>query len=122
MSSNQHGKHTPALCVYCGSGTGRDPAYMAAARTLGQSMAQAGVGLVYGGGGIGLMGEAGPEAIMPLTRGPGGKLGVRAEAAPRQVTVAMTVVTPDANSFRRSEAQIRASAARAIGAADNRNN
>ena len=45
------------LCVYCGSGTGRNPAYMEAARTLGTEMAHAGIGLVYGGGSLGLMGE-----------------------------------------------------------------
>jgi hypothetical protein len=45
------------LCVYCGSGPGRNPAYMEAARTLGTAMAQAGIGLVYGGGSLGLMGE-----------------------------------------------------------------
>ena len=45
------------LCVYCGSGNGRNPAYMAAARTLGKAMADAGIGLVYGGGSLGLMGE-----------------------------------------------------------------
>lgn len=45
------------LCVYCGSGPGRNPAYMAAANSLGQAMAAAGIGLVYGGGGAGLMGE-----------------------------------------------------------------
>jgi uncharacterized protein (TIGR00730 family) len=45
------------LCVYCGSGPGRNEAYMAAARSLGQSMAQNGIGLVYGGGSLGLMGE-----------------------------------------------------------------
>ncbi len=45
------------LCVYCGSGAGRNPAYMAAARTLGTAMAGAGIGLVYGGGSLGLMGE-----------------------------------------------------------------
>ncbi len=45
------------LCVYCGSGPGRNPAYMAAARELGASLAQNGVGLVYGGGSLGLMGE-----------------------------------------------------------------
>ena len=52
--------NAPALstiCVYCGSGPGRNPSYMAAARTLGQSMAAAGIGLVYGGGSLGLMGE-----------------------------------------------------------------
>jgi uncharacterized protein (TIGR00730 family) len=45
------------ICVYCGSSPGRDPAYAAAARTLGRLMAEAGIGLVYGGGGLGLMGE-----------------------------------------------------------------
>ena len=45
------------ICVYCGSGDGRNPAYVDAARTLGKSMAAAGIGLVYGGGSLGLMGE-----------------------------------------------------------------
>src|SRR5262245_26599257 len=45
------------ICVYCGSNSGINPAYTEAARTLGREMAQAGVGLVYGGGGLGLMGE-----------------------------------------------------------------
>ena len=45
------------VCVYCGSGHGTDPRYAEAAKTLGQSLAGAGVGLVYGGGGLGLMGE-----------------------------------------------------------------
>lgn len=48
---------TKRLCVYCGSGAGRNPAYVAAARSLGRAMAEAGIGLVYGGGGLGLMGE-----------------------------------------------------------------
>ena len=45
------------ICVYCGSGPGNKPEYVAAARTLGTSLAAAGIGLVYGGGGLGLMGE-----------------------------------------------------------------
>jgi uncharacterized protein (TIGR00730 family) len=45
------------VCVYCGSGRGKDPAYALAARTLGQALADAGMGLVYGGGSLGLMGE-----------------------------------------------------------------
>jgi uncharacterized protein (TIGR00730 family) len=44
------------LCVYCGSGSGHDPRFKAAAETLGREMARAGIGLVYGGGGNGLMG------------------------------------------------------------------
>jgi uncharacterized protein (TIGR00730 family) len=45
------------LCVYCGSSEGRNPNYVATARALGTAMARAGIGLVYGGGSIGLMGE-----------------------------------------------------------------
>lgn len=45
------------ICVYCGSGPGKNPAYAKAARTLGHAMAEAGIGLVYGGGSFGLMGE-----------------------------------------------------------------
>ena len=46
-----------SICVFCGSGTGRNPAYSAAATTLGRAMAAAGIRLVYGGGSLGLMGE-----------------------------------------------------------------
>ncbi len=45
------------VCVYCGSGVGANPRYAEAARTLGQCLAATNVGLVYGGGGLGLMGE-----------------------------------------------------------------
>jgi len=51
------------LCVYCGSGPGRNPAYMAAARGLGTHMANQGIGLVYGGGSLGLMGEVARSVI-----------------------------------------------------------
>lgn len=45
------------LCVYCGSSTGNRPEFAATARALGMAMAAQGIGLVYGGGGVGLMGE-----------------------------------------------------------------
>jgi uncharacterized protein (TIGR00730 family) len=45
------------ICVYCGSNVGTNPAYALAARQLGQAIAESGSGLVYGGGGLGLMGE-----------------------------------------------------------------
>lgn len=51
------------LCVYCGSGPGRNPAYMAAARALGTAMANRGIGLVYGGGSLGLMGEVAQSVL-----------------------------------------------------------
>jgi uncharacterized protein (TIGR00730 family) len=44
------------ICVYCGSGDGRDPAFKTAADRFGQIMAENGIGLVYGGGSLGLMG------------------------------------------------------------------
>ena len=44
------------VCVYCGSGFGGDPAFTEAAVTLGRALAEAGIGLVYGGGNVGLMG------------------------------------------------------------------
>jgi uncharacterized protein (TIGR00730 family) len=45
------------VCVFCGSGSGKSPLFAEGARRFGQSLAEAGVGLVYGGGGLGLMGE-----------------------------------------------------------------
>jgi uncharacterized protein (TIGR00730 family) len=46
-----------SICVYCGSGPGRSPVYADAARALGRSLAENDIALVYGGGGLGLMGE-----------------------------------------------------------------
>jgi len=66
-------------------------------------------------GGLGLMGEAGPEAIMPLARGADGKLGVRAgDGAARGVNIVMNITTPDAEGFRRSQNQVAAQMARAL--------
>jgi uncharacterized protein (TIGR00730 family) len=44
------------VCVFCGSSSGTEPAYVDTAVALGELLADAGVGLVYGGGAIGLMG------------------------------------------------------------------
>jgi hypothetical protein len=65
-------------------------------------------------GGTGLMGEAGPEAIMPLARGADGRLGVQASGGGRPVTVVMNISTPDVDGFRRSQSQIAAQASRAL--------
>jgi phage-related minor tail protein len=67
---------------------------------------------------LGLAGERGAEAIMPLARGPDGRLGVAAQAqsAPRAITV--NVSTPDAASFRRSEAYLSGMIARAVARGD----
>jgi uncharacterized protein (TIGR00730 family) len=45
-----------SICVYCASGPGTNPAYVAAARAFGKIMAEGGIRLVYGGGSVGLMG------------------------------------------------------------------
>lgn len=65
-------------------------------------------------GGQGLMGEAGPEAIMPLARGADGRLGVQAGGGGRSVTVVMNITTPDVQGFQRSQGQIAAQAQRAL--------
>lgn len=65
-------------------------------------------------GGRGLMGEAGPEAIMPLARGADGRLGVQAGGAGRAMTVVMNISTPDVQGFQRSQGQIAAQAQRAL--------
>jgi len=51
------------ICVYCGSGTGRNPVFAEAARTLGRALAEANIGLVYGGGSLGLMGVIAREVL-----------------------------------------------------------
>lgn len=63
-------------------------------------------------GGTGLMGEAGPEAIMPLARGADGKLGVRGGGSATHVTI--NISTPDVQSFRQSQSQISAMMSRAM--------
>jgi phage-related minor tail protein len=65
-------------------------------------------------GGMGLMGEAGPEAIMPLARGSDGKLGVRGAGGGGTVNVTMNISTPDVAGFQRSKAQIAAQYSRAL--------
>ena len=64
-------------------------------------------------GGLGLAGEAGPEAIMPLSRGPDGRLGI-AGGGSAAANVTVHIATPDADSFRRSEAYLTGQIARAV--------
>jgi uncharacterized protein (TIGR00730 family) len=51
------------ICVYCGSSAGFDPVYKAAAIELGAFLATQGIGLVYGGGNVGLMGALADAAL-----------------------------------------------------------
>ena len=68
--------------------------------------------------GRGLMGEAGPEAIMPLARGADGRLGVQTAGGGRPVNIVMNVTTPDVQGFARSQSQIAAQMARALSRGD----
>ena len=52
-----------AVCVYCGSSPGTDPAFVKTARDFGKILAENGVRLVYGGGSIGLMGALASSVI-----------------------------------------------------------
>lgn len=66
--------------------------------------------------GMGLMGEAGAEAILPLARGADGRLGVQTNGSPQApVSVVMNISTPDAQSFAKSQNQIAIKLARAVG-------
>ncbi len=64
-------------------------------------------------GGLGLMGEAGPEAILPLARGADGVLGVKASQN-RPVNIVVNIQTPDVEGFRRSQGQIATQMSRAL--------
>jgi phage-related minor tail protein len=66
------------------------------------------------GGGAGLAGEVGPEAILPLKRGADGRLGVTADAARTVTHITVHIATPDAESFRRSETYLAGQIARAV--------
>ncbi len=68
--------------------------------------------------GRGLMGEAGPEAIMPLARGADGRLGVQTAGGGRPVNIVMNVTTPDVQGFARSQSQIASQMARALSRGD----
>lgn len=65
-------------------------------------------------GATGLMGEAGPEAILPLSRGADGRLGVKSEGSARPVQVTMNITTPDVEGFARSQSQIAAEMSRLL--------
>ena len=51
------------ICVFCGASPGHDPAFVAAARGVGEGLARRGIGIVYGGSRIGLMGALADAAL-----------------------------------------------------------
>jgi hypothetical protein len=57
MSERENPGKIWKICVYCGSGPGTDPAFVEAARAFGAVLAKNGIGLVFGGGAVGIMGE-----------------------------------------------------------------
>lgn len=85
----------PAVTPFAKGGVLASPAYFPMAR------------------GWGVAGEAGPEAILPLSRGSDGRLGVAAGAAP-SVSVSFNVTASDARSFLASEAEVSAMLLRAV--------
>ena len=71
MSMNRSEKPSKIrkICVYCGSGPGVDPAFVESARAFGTLLAKNGIGLVFGGGSVGMMG-----AIAKSVREHGGEV------------------------------------------------
>ncbi len=65
-------------------------------------------------GGLGLAGESGPEAIVPLARGPDGRLGIAMNERGGPANVTIQIATPDVDSFRRSEVYLTGQIARAV--------
>ena len=59
------------VCVFCGSSTGHNPSYRRLADELGRTLARRGLGLVYGGGRVGLMGAVADGALDAVEEGVG---------------------------------------------------
>ncbi len=105
MSDDPETRTPTRLCVYCGSNTGTSPSFAAVAARLGTAMANRGIGLVFGGGRVGLMGiaadaamQAGGEVIGVITEGL-----VGAEVAHRELTRLEVVPTMHDRKARLSE-------------------
>ncbi|HKA77514.1 MAG TPA: TIGR00730 family Rossman fold protein [Pseudolabrys sp.] len=56
MNRSEKSSKIRKICVYCGSGPGTDPAFVDSARAFGAVLAENGIGLVFGGGSVGMMG------------------------------------------------------------------
>ncbi len=63
VSSKKYPNDIKRIAIYCGANVGNDPAFKAAAETLARTLVREGIGIVYGGGGVGLMGVIADTAI-----------------------------------------------------------
>lgn len=113
------------ICVYCGSSAGKKPEHMEAARQLAKVMAENDIGLVYGGGTVGLMGEiarslvslSGPDAVHgiipePLVRYERDPTytssvvnGTKNLAIPEESVFGKTTIVPDMHTRKKMMAQ-----------------
>lgn len=88
-------KKTPSICVFCGSSPGLDARHARAARQLGSLIGQRGFSLVFGGGGVGLMGEV----ASAVSEHGGTVIGVLPrflrQAEPPLKTTEELIITPD---------------------------
>ena len=89
------------VCVFCGSGSGRNPAYVAAAQVLGRTLSAAGLGLVYGGGSLGLMGEVARSVLQSGGRVTGIIPEFLSEKERMLTDVTELIVTPDMHARKR---------------------
>jgi uncharacterized protein (TIGR00730 family) len=63
MNRSEKSSKIRKICVYCGSGTGTDPAFVESARAFGAVLAKNGIGLVFGGGSVGMMGTVSKSVL-----------------------------------------------------------
>lgn len=116
----QLGRDMAGMALKAGMNSLEDWSASMLSNLLGTAKPHAKGGVVSGptyfgaGGSLGLMGEAGAEAVMPLARGADGRLGVAAQGGGVPLQVVLHVNTPDAASFRKSEAQLTGMLARAV--------
>jgi phage-related minor tail protein len=114
----EHGLTSVLSGLFGGLNGGGAPAMQAAAGAVKPFAAGGIIGtptyFSLSAGGLGLAGEAGPEAIMPLSRTADGRLGVAAAARGAQQNIVVNITTPDADSFRRSEVYLTGQIARAV--------
>lgn len=92
------------ICVYCGSSPGKNPKHAEAARALAKAMAEKNIGLVYGGGTVGLMGEV-AKTIVSIN-GPGAVHGIIPEALVKWERDDTYAAKKDANGYHLPEQSV----------------